>query len=235
MAAEYIPAEDIIAYTVSKVIEPYKGYYTSIHFVDNVYRGKILGIDDLVNHYGRTLDTFIKEFHRSVDDYLDFCDIKKKTPSKSKYPNSNFKRLDEITNAVKHSLPKEIWKSLLIPDYLDNNITDHPNNIIYKGKIVKHPDVETDEIAKIKLHQLITHEMFTGNDQAYNISIYDSIIPSYNSYHTSIYYNEKTNLFVGHVIGYKDLPNMNYEAPTIASLCLAFHNAVDLYIKPDKK
>ena len=53
----------------------YRGYHTKIEYnsSDFTYRGKIEGIDDLVNFESENLKDIEKEFHKAVDDYLEFC------------------------------------------------------------------------------------------------------------------------------------------------------------------
>ena len=54
----------------------YKGYLASLHFSaeDDVFYGKILGIDDLVNFEGASVIELKKAFHEVVDDYLVTCE-----------------------------------------------------------------------------------------------------------------------------------------------------------------
>lgn len=62
----------------------YKGYHTKVEF-DNeefVLRGKIEGIDDLVNFECENIKDVEKEFHEAVDDYLEFCEEVGKEPDK---------------------------------------------------------------------------------------------------------------------------------------------------------
>jgi len=53
-------------------IVEYKGYYTSLHFSseDEVFYGKLLDIDDLVNFEGASVEEFKRAFHEAVEDYL---------------------------------------------------------------------------------------------------------------------------------------------------------------------
>ena len=53
----------------------YKGYRTTIRYSadDNVYHGKLEGIDDCVLFEGADLDSAVQDFHAAVDDYLDLC------------------------------------------------------------------------------------------------------------------------------------------------------------------
>ena len=62
----------------------YKGYHTKIVFnsADFVLRGKIEGINDLVDFECEDVKDVEKEFHAVVDDYLQFCEEVGKTPEK---------------------------------------------------------------------------------------------------------------------------------------------------------
>lgn len=53
----------------------YRGYQTYIHYsaADKVLYGKIEGIKDLVNFESHSVTEIEKEFHKAVDDYIEFC------------------------------------------------------------------------------------------------------------------------------------------------------------------
>ncbi len=63
----------------------YRGYYASVHFSseDDVFDGKLLGIDDLVNFEGTSVKELKKAFRESVDDYLETCKELGKEPNKT--------------------------------------------------------------------------------------------------------------------------------------------------------
>lgn len=63
----------------------YKGYYASLHFSseDEVFYGKLLGIDDLVNFEGASVKELKKSFKEAVDDYLETCEALGKEPNKT--------------------------------------------------------------------------------------------------------------------------------------------------------
>lgn len=65
-------------------IMEYKGYHTKIEFdaEELVLRGKIEGINDLVNFECENIQNVEKEFHDAVDDYLVFCEEVGKEPDK---------------------------------------------------------------------------------------------------------------------------------------------------------
>ncbi|MCI1722862.1 MAG: type II toxin-antitoxin system HicB family antitoxin [Lachnospiraceae bacterium] len=53
----------------------YKGYIGSVDFSeeDQVLHGKVLGIRSLVSYEGTSVKSLIKDFHHSVDLYLENC------------------------------------------------------------------------------------------------------------------------------------------------------------------
>ena len=62
----------------------YKGYHTKIEFDkdDLALRGKIEGISDYVDFESGSISEVEMEFHKAVDDYLEFCAEVGKTPEK---------------------------------------------------------------------------------------------------------------------------------------------------------
>jgi predicted HicB family RNase H-like nuclease len=57
----------------------------SVHFSseDDVFFGKLLGIDDLVNFEGGSVKELKRAFHEAVDDYLETCQGLGKEPNKT--------------------------------------------------------------------------------------------------------------------------------------------------------
>jgi predicted HicB family RNase H-like nuclease len=53
----------------------YKDYIGSVHFnaVDEVFFGKIEGIDDLVSFEGVSVSELKKSFEEAVEDYIEIC------------------------------------------------------------------------------------------------------------------------------------------------------------------
>jgi predicted HicB family RNase H-like nuclease len=52
----------------------YKGYIGSVEFSpeDTSYFGKLLDIDDLVNYQAKDIIALHKEYHKAVNDYIEF-------------------------------------------------------------------------------------------------------------------------------------------------------------------
>src|SRR5262245_40074783 len=69
---------------MSEILE-YKTYYATVQFnaEDEVFHGKVIGINDLVSFEGTTVKELKKTFHEAVDDYLETCKELKKEPEKT--------------------------------------------------------------------------------------------------------------------------------------------------------
>jgi len=63
----------------------YKNYYASVHFssVDEVFYGKILSINDLVNFEGSSVKELKTAFEEAVEDYIETCKQVGKSPDKT--------------------------------------------------------------------------------------------------------------------------------------------------------
>ncbi|MBD1383839.1 type II toxin-antitoxin system HicB family antitoxin [Mucilaginibacter rigui] len=63
----------------------YKNYYASVQFsaVDEVFYGKVLGINDLVSFEGESVKELKTSFEEAIEDYLDTCTEVGKSPDKT--------------------------------------------------------------------------------------------------------------------------------------------------------
>ena len=103
----------------------YKGYHTKVEYDndDMVLRGKIEGISDYVDFESRSIENVASEFHKAVDDYLEFCAEVGKTPEKEykgtfnvRIDPSLHKKLAFIAYANNVSLNTSVEKA--ISDYV---------------------------------------------------------------------------------------------------------------------
>ena len=80
----------------------YKGYIGSVAFSekDNVFFGKIEGIDGLVNFEGESVKELTDAFHEAVDDYLAYCAEEGIEPHKSYSGSLNVRLSPEIHSRV---------------------------------------------------------------------------------------------------------------------------------------
>lgn len=62
----------------------YKNYTGSVCFSeeDAVFYGKVIGIKALISYEGDSVRAITNDFHKAVDEYLEFCAAKKKEPEK---------------------------------------------------------------------------------------------------------------------------------------------------------
>jgi predicted HicB family RNase H-like nuclease len=69
---------------MSDIIQ-YQNYYASVHFsaADEVFYGKVLGINDLVSFEGASVKELKKSFKEAIEDYLETCEAIGKTPEKT--------------------------------------------------------------------------------------------------------------------------------------------------------
>lgn len=69
----------------------YKGYFAIVHFSaeDDVFYGKIAGINDLVSFEGTSVPELKAAFYEAVEDYLDMCKELNKEPDKTYKGNFN--------------------------------------------------------------------------------------------------------------------------------------------------
>jgi predicted HicB family RNase H-like nuclease len=63
----------------------YQNYYASVHFsaADEVFYGRILGINDLVSFEGASVKELKTAFEEAVEDYLELCKEIGKMPEKT--------------------------------------------------------------------------------------------------------------------------------------------------------
>lgn len=62
----------------------YKGYFGQVAYDDEakIFHGELLGIRAVITFQGTTVEEIESAFKDSVDDYLDWCKKRRKTPEK---------------------------------------------------------------------------------------------------------------------------------------------------------
>lgn len=109
----------------------YKGYYAEIHFSseDEVFYGKILGINDLVNFEGTTVKELKKAFHEAVDDYLVTCKELGKEPEKTYKGSFNVRISSELHRQVaRYAISKNMSLNDFVRYALDYMLTKKPES-----------------------------------------------------------------------------------------------------------
>ena len=103
----------------------YKGYIGTVNFSDkdNVFFGKIEGIDGLGNFEGESVKELTNAFHQAVDDYLEYCAIEGIEPRKS-YSGTLNVRISPETHSRIAILAKQMGISInaFIKEALDKQL-----------------------------------------------------------------------------------------------------------------
>jgi predicted HicB family RNase H-like nuclease len=118
----------------------YKNYYASVHFsaVDDVFYGKIVGINDLVSFEGSSVQELKTAFEEAVEDYLDTCNQIGKSPEKTYKGTFNVRVPSELHKeaslfAAVHNITLNEFVKVAISFTLQrkneiNNVIDNDNS-----------------------------------------------------------------------------------------------------------
>lgn len=116
----------------------YKGYFGTVNFNsdDEVFYGKVFGINDLINFEGSSVKELKESFEESLDDYLDTCKALNKEPNKIFKGSFNVrvsmelhKKAAMIANQKRISLNDFVKKAI---DYAVSHDKDIDENITMK-------------------------------------------------------------------------------------------------------
>ncbi|NLD50717.1 MAG: type II toxin-antitoxin system HicB family antitoxin [Clostridiaceae bacterium] len=80
----------------------YKDYIGSVHYStdDEVFFGKIEGIDDSISFEGSSVEELKKAFHEAVEDYIELCELNGKEPQKAYRGSFNVRISPELHKNV---------------------------------------------------------------------------------------------------------------------------------------
>ena len=94
-------------------IMSYKGYRASVGFdeADEIFVGRLLGIDDVVGFHADTVSALKAAFHEAVDDYLQTCAKIGKKPQKP-YSGNLMLRVDPAVHSKAAMAAELAGKSL---------------------------------------------------------------------------------------------------------------------------
>jgi len=109
----------------------YKGYYAEIHFSaeDEVFYGKLIGINDLVNFEADSVKGLKKAFKETVEDYLETCRNLNKAPDKTYKGSFNVRIPSELhKEAALFAAIKKITLNDFVRYAIDFTISKEKNN-----------------------------------------------------------------------------------------------------------
>ena len=80
----------------------YKGYVGSVELSENdgVFCGKVQGVQSLISYEGKSVQEFVDDFHKAVDDYLALCEAEGSEPEIAKAGDGMQLPYLEITQQV---------------------------------------------------------------------------------------------------------------------------------------
>jgi len=110
----------------------YKDFIGSVHFNadDEVFFGRIEGIEDLISFEGQSVTELKKSFEESVDDYIDICKENGKDLEKSYKGSFNVRISPEIHKKAKRlAIMKGISLNQLIQKAVEEEVSRESLNI----------------------------------------------------------------------------------------------------------
>ena len=108
-----------------KDVLTYKGFTGTVHFSaeDNVFHGKIEGIDDLVIFEGHSVEELIKAFHNAADDYAALSNEMGKVPIKSSRGSFNVRIPPEMhRKAAERAIQKGLSLNQLVQTAIEKEL-----------------------------------------------------------------------------------------------------------------
>ena len=106
----------------------HKDFTGSVHFDsdDNIFYGKIEGINDLITFEGTNVKEIKKSFVEAVDDYIDICKATGKEIFKSYKGSFNIRITPELhRKAVNKSLTMGISLNQFVQQAIEDELTDN--------------------------------------------------------------------------------------------------------------
>ena len=111
----------------------YKGFLGTVHYYakDDIFHGKINGIDDLVTFEGQSVRGLKNAFQASVNDYLETCKELGKSPDKIYKGSFNVR----VTSYIhKMAIITALKKKMTLNEFVKTAIS---NSIESEGNLVK--------------------------------------------------------------------------------------------------
>jgi predicted HicB family RNase H-like nuclease len=104
----------------------YKGFFGSVNFsaADDVFYGKVEGVQDLVSFEGATVKELRQEFQKAVEDYISFCKKNGNPVQKSLMGSFNIRIKPDIhQRAALVALQKNISLNQLVQQAIERELS----------------------------------------------------------------------------------------------------------------
>ncbi len=109
-----------------KDILKHKDFMGSVHFnsEDEVFYGKIEGINDLITFEGKSVKEILASFKEAVDDYINICNISKKQVYKSYKGSFNIRISSDLhRKAVEKAISLGIPLNQLVQKAIEKEVS----------------------------------------------------------------------------------------------------------------
>jgi predicted HicB family RNase H-like nuclease len=104
----------------------YKNFIGSVHFStdDEVFYGKIEGIDDSIGFEGSNVEELKLAFHEAVEDYLELCEMNGKQPQKAYKGSFNIRISPDLhCKAAQEAMTKGISLNQFIENAIEEKVS----------------------------------------------------------------------------------------------------------------
>ena len=108
----------------------YNNYYAEVHYSseDEIFYGKIIGINDLVSFEGTSVKELKKAFQEAVEDYLITCEEVGKEAEKTYKGSFNVRIPSELhRQAARHAALKKMTLNDFVRHAIDMVVSKPPN------------------------------------------------------------------------------------------------------------
>lgn len=105
----------------------YKNYSAAIEYDEEqeVFRGTVIGLNDVIDFFGSNPKELKREFKKSVDEYLAFCKEMKKQPEKTYSGNFVLRISPEIHRKVSLAAARKgLSLNSMLERMLERNLPD---------------------------------------------------------------------------------------------------------------
>ena len=115
----------------------YKDFLGSVHFSadDNIFYGKVIGVDDLITFEGRSVEELKASFEDAVNDYLELCEQTGKQSYKSCKGTFNVRLTPEIHRLA---LMLSFQKGMSLNNFVKTAIVHEVQNVSGAPLTVSH-------------------------------------------------------------------------------------------------
>ena len=103
----------------------YRDFIGSIHYSteDEIFYGKIEGIDDSISFEGNCVEVLKASFHEAVEDYLELCELNEKDPQKAYKGNFNVRISPELhKQAVREATIKGVSLNQFVESAIEEKV-----------------------------------------------------------------------------------------------------------------